>query len=114
MSDPVVEAAQRAWVMNAGKPPYPTERELMEAAAREMAKSVQELHRPVQVVFSWTQGRILLDPCPCCSGKAGIHPCGCWGEQDIEYVCATCRDDKGRHVDFPCETAKRVYPSEDL
>lgn len=114
MSDPAVEAAQRAWpwgpVEETRIPPLV----IAESAAREMAKSVQELHRPVQVVFSWTQGRILLDPCPCCSGKAGIHPCGCWGEQDIEYVCATCRDDKGRHVDFPCETAKRVYPSEEL
>lgn len=114
MTDPAIEARAKAiaWIgdglagVSLGY--------AAECGAREMAKSVQELHRPVQVVFSWTQGRILLDPCPCCSGKAGIHPCGCWGEQDIEYVCATCRNDKGRHVDFPCETAKRVYPSEEL
>lgn len=81
MSDPVVEAAQRAWVMNAGKPPYPTERELMEAAAREMAKSVQELHKPVTRT-DYTDER--------------------WTE------CTSCCGE------WPCETAKRVYPSEDL
>lgn len=116
MSDPAIEVAKKCWtgfadgIFTRNDPEYLG----LLAAAREMAKSVQELHRPVQVVFSWTQGRILLDPCPCCSGKAGIHPCGCWGEQDVEYVCATCRNDKGRHVGFPCETAKRVYPSEEL
>lgn len=78
MSDPVVEAAQRAWVMNAGKPPYPTERELMEAAAREMAKSVQELHRPTYVAHRRRK------------------------------FCVDCGQV------WPCETAKRVYPSEDL
>ncbi|PVB28623.1 hypothetical protein DDJ92_21440 [Mycobacteroides abscessus] len=115
MSDPAIEAAQKVLVpWSEDGEPEGAEGYLAEAAAREMAKSVQELHRPVHVVFSWTQGRILLDPCPCCGGKAGVHPCGCWGDRDIEYVCATCRDHKGRHVDFPCETAKRVYPSEDL
>ncbi len=111
MSDPAIEAAQRAWGDRRGSK---TAWKVGIAAAREMAKSVQKIHRPVHVVFSWTQGRILLDPCPCCGGKAGVHPCGCWGDRDIEYVCATCRDHKGRHVDFPCETAKRVYPSEEL
>ncbi len=120
MTDPAVEAAQRAWAEMFPLGPswsavtHDGNHDFFVSAAREMAKSVQKIHRPVHVVFSWTQGRILLDPCPCCGGKAGVHPCGCWGDRDIEYVCATCRDHKGRHVDFPCETAKRVYPSEEL
>lgn len=46
MSDPAIEATQRAWVSNAGRPPYPTERELMTYAAREMANPIRELHKP--------------------------------------------------------------------
>lgn len=119
MSDPAIEASRKVFTeywpdQGDFEFNYSSEGRFGIEVAREMAKSVQELHRPVQVVFSWTQGRILLDPCPCCSCKAGIHPCGCWGEQDVEYVCTTCRNDKGRHLQFPCETAKRVYPSEEL
>lgn len=89
MSDPAIEAAQRAWTKR-----YPSAEGFnysladngvaahTVAAAREMAKSVQELHKPV--VFT------SLD-----------------GEQWIE--CSSCRGEY-----FPCETAKRVYPSEEL
>ncbi|RIS73983.1 hypothetical protein D2E70_08475 [Mycobacteroides abscessus] len=55
------------------------------AAAREMAKSVQELHRPGPLSgfsTSWMTG--------------------------AKAECTTCR--RG----WPCETAKRVYPSEEL
>lgn len=85
MTDPAIEAAQRAWNER-----YGTRHEGVFgidfetgglaagyiASAREMAKSVQELHRKVS---------------------------------DMDFVvCATCGDF------WPCETAIRVYPSEEL
>lgn len=88
MSDPSVEAAQRAWADEGWEPRHfglCSESSLGIAAAREMAKSVQELHQPGPVSgfsTSWMTG--------------------------AEEECTTCR----RH--WPCGTAKRVYPSEDL
>lgn len=81
MSDPSIEAAQRAWdataEMTAGGyvvNPY----RVAKTAAREMAKTVQELHRPTYVAHRRKK---------------------------------FCVDD-GQV--WPCETAKRVYPSEEL
>lgn len=82
MSDPAIEAAQRALAeIGTGMSRTFT----AEAAAREMAKSVQELHRPGPLSgfsTSWMTG--------------------------AKAECTTCR--RG----WPCETAKRVYPSEEL
>lgn len=82
MSDPAVVAAQRAWDA-LPEQSYATREQVMEAAAREMAKSVQELHKP--------------EP------GYGINDDG------IPWTsCAECG------CEWPCETAKRVYPSEEL
>lgn len=84
MSDPSVEAAQRAWDLLPERS-YATREQVMKAAAREMAKSVQELHRPGPLSgfsTSWMTG--------------------------AKAECTTCR--RG----WPCETAIRVYPSEEL
>ncbi|ORA92932.1 hypothetical protein BST32_01810 [Mycobacteroides abscessus subsp. massiliense] len=81
MTDPAIEAAQRA--ANEFFAPIGTVREAaMVAAAREMAKSVQELHKP-------EPGPLIHDDTP-------------W------TCCADCGDE------WPCETAKRVYPSSEL
>ncbi|PVA17109.1 hypothetical protein DDJ46_17825 [Mycobacteroides abscessus] len=80
MSDPAVEAAQRAYSQERQDFARPGLLPAMEAAAREMAKSVQELHRPTG-----------------------------WGGE-----CVVCFDSEGRGIPWPCETAKRVYPSEEL
>lgn len=70
MTDPAIEAAQRALAeIGTGMSRTFT----AEVAAREMAKTVQELHR-----------------------------------RDGDY-CWSCD-----HTSWPCETAKRVYPSEEL
>ncbi|CPR39056.1 Uncharacterised protein [Mycobacteroides abscessus subsp. massiliense] len=75
MSDPSIEAVNRVIGADALLLPEKHRRELV-AAAREMAKSVQELHRRV----------------------GGLRA----------TVCEACQ------VYWPCETAKRVYPSEEL
>lgn len=83
MSDPSIDAAQRAWTAEGwGDGPLSmSEGHLAEAAARERAKSVQELHKPVTRT-DYTDER--------------------WVE------CTSCCGD------WPCETAKRVYPSSEL
>ncbi|KPG13756.1 hypothetical protein AN911_00125 [Mycobacteroides immunogenum] len=80
MTDPAVEAAQRAWDTLPERS-YATRQQIMEAAALEMAKSVQELHKPAPYALS---------------------------NPDPRPFCWECDDD------WPCETAKRVYPSEEL
>lgn len=83
-----IEAAQRAWDALPERF-YATREQVMEAATREMAKSVQELHKP-----RW-------DNCynACCSGK------------ECPKATLVCDHDDEY---WPCETAKRVYPSEEL
>lgn len=71
--------------------------------------AIQELHKPIDPVFSWTEGLQLREPCPDCKGKAGMHECGCWADRDIQYVCAECSDfehGKGRRVTYPCPTRR--------
>lgn len=79
MSDPSVEAAQRAWTsyVQIGGNPWTDPNTAAVATAREMANSVRSLH------YADTS-------CGCC------------------YTCAECEQY------WPCETAKRVYPSEEL
>ncbi|WJJ55544.1 hypothetical protein PROPHIT492_17 [Mycobacterium phage prophiT49-2] len=75
MTDPAIEAAQRALAeIGTGMSRTFT----AEAAAREMAKTVQELHRPTYVAHRRRK------------------------------FCVDCGQV------WPCETAKRVYPSEEL
>ena len=115
-TDPAVEAAQRAW---AAFDPTRTERNttvlLQVAAAREALQPIRDRHRRVYPVFSWADGGLrIYEPCPTCDGKAGVHLCGCWADVDTEYRCATCRDDKGHLVPWPCDTARYAYTSEEL
>ncbi|SII93805.1 Uncharacterised protein [Mycobacteroides abscessus subsp. abscessus] len=82
MTDPAIEAVNRVIGADALLLPEKHRRELV-AAAREMAKSVQELHRPVAYI-------------------------------NRQRCCLTCWDNNGKPHMWPCETAKRVYPSEEL
>lgn len=89
-------------------------RELV-AEANGLHRSLRELHKPMHAVFNWSTGLRLEEPCPDCNGKAGVHPCGCWAEEDMEYSCPTCRSQPGGHLaDWPCDTAKLIYSPEEL
>lgn len=67
---------------------------------------IDALHKPVHRVFSWAIGGIRTEePCPTCSGKVGIHECGCWADEDRATYCAECSDPGGPHtVAYPCPT----------
>ncbi|SIC90399.1 Uncharacterised protein [Mycobacteroides abscessus subsp. abscessus] len=107
MSDPAIEAAQRALAeIGTGMSRTFT----AEAAAREMAKSVQELHKPFKVypdneieLRRRRLGRSQLANLR--TGKVELPP---------QIRCGHCYDEDGDPVAWPCETAKRVYPSEEL
>lgn len=77
-----------------------------EGSALAAIERVRALHRRSHAVFSWASGGVRYeDPCPECDGKAGVHPCGCWAEVDIEYVCSECKvGTKGSSVAWPCPT----------
>ena len=92
MGDPVVEAVQRAL----SPAPWQTEyhRSEVEAAVRELAKTIRDLHYPVPFVALYQPAQVKL-VCAHCHRP---------GPFSLEW-------EKG---DWPCETAKLVYPSVDL
>lgn len=114
MTDPAISAAQRAWD-NDQLSCWPSQN--AEAGAREMAKSVQEIHRPYEYYeYDDTNGvfktdadgeRILLGRvCAECSSDEFLELLG-----DCAWQESTLYEGE---VEWPCETAKRVYPSEEL
>ena len=62
---------------------------------------VRELHRPGNYSASrgvWTW----WDVCPTCGDKSGVHPCGCWRDEDQIHICAEC------NKVWPCATAEAI------
>lgn len=111
MSDPAVEAANRAWMGHT----HPLAQDIAEQGAREALAPIRELHRKIHPIFSWAEGGLRFEePCQECGGRAGAHPCGCWGERDVEYHCRECRDSKGRALQWPCPTARLIYREDEL
>lgn len=80
---------------------------------RRQVDAVRALHRPAHAVFSWNGGTRYEDPCPQCHGAPGVHPCGCWADTQLEYVCAECHSlgvlSKGVYdYDYPCPTIRAL------
>lgn len=110
MTDPAISAAQRA--IGHVSPDEFTNLvgDTALAAAREMAKSVQELHKPFKAypdneieLIRRRLGRSQLAKLR--TGKVELPP---------QIRCDHCYDEDGDPVPWPCETAKRVYPTEEL
>lgn len=90
MSDPAIEAAQRAWHAEDDGPHDGFVRAgRLVVAAREALKPIRELHKT-----SW-------DNCinACCSGADCKHR---------TRICGHCWDQ------WPCDTAKLIYTTEEL
>ena len=84
---------------------------------RRQIDAVRALHRPAHAVFSWNGGTRYEDPCPQCHGAPGVHPCGCWADTQIEYVCAECHSlgvlSKGVYdYTYPCPTIRTLEVGE--
>lgn len=73
---------------------------------------VRALHKPVMPVFNWQEGLRFEEPCEHCHGKAGVHACGCWADEDAEFECLECAQPKGggsrRVMPWPCPTIKAL------
>lgn len=81
-------------------------------AAEVKVAAVEVLHRRSYAVFSWATGGVRYEePCPDCGGKAGVHPCGCWADTDMEYVCSECKEGQ-KSVSWPCPTVRAIQESE--
>lgn len=84
------------------------------AEVKRLRAGIKALHRPALPVFSWQSGLRFDEPCPECHGKAGVHSCGCWSDEDAEFVCFECsRPSSGylrRDIPWPCETAALLNP----
>jgi len=87
LTDPAVEAAQRAWAVNRGAPAFDpvTNGYWLTIAAREALKPLRDLHRPFD---------------------RPVH----WGAQETEKVCNHCLGP----VKWPCTTAVYVYSESEL
>ena len=59
-------------------------------------------HRPVSYAATANCGLVLYEVCPTCHDKAGVHPCGCWRDEDQIHVCAEC------NKVWPCATAEAI------
>ncbi|QSM87556.1 hypothetical protein I3U44_17150 [Mycobacteroides abscessus subsp. bolletii] len=118
MTDPAIDAAQRALdgmpMLGEASATQAALKGLVldvgAAAAREMAKSVQELHKPFKAypdneieLIRRRLGRSQLAKLR--TGKVELPP---------QIRCDHCYDEDGDPVPWPCETAKRVYPTEEL
>lgn len=82
------------------------ERDARITTLAQQVKKVRALHREAYAIFSWQSGLRYEDPCPDCHGAAGVHPCGCWTDQQVEYVCAECHRTQGGgpSAAYPCKT----------
>lgn len=47
--------------------------------------------------------------CSNCEGRAGVHDCGCWADEDRQPVCGHCNEGwKGASVPWPCATVRAL------
>ena len=47
--------------------------------------------------------------CEACHGKAGVHECGCWADEDRQPVCGHCNEGrKGASAPWPCLTIRTI------
>ena len=50
--------------------------------------------------------------CAMCHGKAGVHECGCWADEDDQPVCGHCLGERNASVPYPCPTRRAAEGDE--
>lgn len=70
--------------------------------ALEALEAVLAQHRPVSYAATANGGLVLYEVCPTCHDKAGVHPCGCWRDEDQIHICAEC------NKVWPCPTVDAI------
>lgn len=89
MSDPTVRARARALDYIGAGMPNVSLGYAAEVGAREMAAPVRRLHFPLYVSAQDATGRDAV-------------------------LCSACRNERGYRVDWPCDTARLIYTTEEL
>ena len=47
--------------------------------------------------------------CSNCEGRAGVHDCGCWADEDRQPVCGHCNEGwNGASAPWPCATVRAL------
>lgn len=117
MSDPAIEAAQRAWTNEGWDGPLMlSEGQLSVSAAREALASVRKLHRPVTIyaldpttgtwVYNADSERVVL-------GRACMECSDPYWIDELDNGDGVDPDDC-RARNWPCPTAKLIYATEEL
>ena len=74
------------------------------------AEAAEQTIQRVRAIHYAADNDVALTPvCSNCEGKAGVHDCGCWADEDRQPVCGHCKEgSKGIRVDWPCETIRAL------
>ena len=74
------------------------------------AEAAEQTIQRVRAIHYAADNDVALTPvCSNCEGKAGVHDCGCWADEDRQPVCGHCKEGwKGSPVDYPCETIRAL------
>lgn len=103
MSNPEVEAA---WIDGGN--------DLAIAAAREALAPLRELHWPTHHYLHAT-GACIHDHDTFETANGDHVCCDCTDDDGgPRKVCAECLDEDGSSIDWPCATAKLIYPESEL
>lgn len=77
-----------------------------ELAAR--AEAAEQAIRQVRALHYAADNDVARTPvCSNCDGRAGVHGCGCWAEEDRQHVCGHCRGEYGS-VNWHCATLRAL------
>lgn len=117
-TDPAVEAADRWWLSRgdteqAREDSIDCLSDVAHGAARAALAPIRELHLPINQYLPCEASEIHAEAfedadgewcCPVCTRRDG----------GPRKMCAECRDEDGDRVDWPCDTARFIYTSEEL
>ncbi|QGJ87607.1 hypothetical protein SEA_FAITH5X5_53 [Gordonia phage Faith5x5] len=83
--------------------------------AREALAPLRNLHRPTYRYLHAT-GACIHDEHDTFEVANGDHVCRNCTDDDggPQKVCAECLDEEGSNIDWPCATARLIYPEDDL
>lgn len=78
--------------------------------ARARAEAAEQANQRVRAIHYAADNDLVRTPvCSNCEGKAGVHDCGCWADEDRQPVCGHCNEGwKGASVPWPCATVRAL------
>ena len=74
------------------------------------AEAAEQTNQRVRAIHYAADNDLARTPvCSNCEGKAGVHDCGCWADEDRQPVCGHCNEGwKGASVPWPCATVRAL------